>query len=259
MVLAEEIGKHGRHVIAENPGGAGPFVILCDHASKVMPPSYRGLGLSEEQMVSHIAWDPGALPVARILSERLDAPLLWPDVSRLIIDCNRAHDAPDLIPQKGEGRPIPGNRDLSPDERRNRIERFHEPYHRAIGDLVTRRTGKGLSSALVAVHSYTPVFFGTSRPWPVGIIFDRDRSLADQVIKGLQADAALNVGVNEPYSPDDGVYYTLRTHGDECGLASVMIEIRNDEITDADQCALWADRLAGILSGATLPEISASP
>ena len=40
------------------------------------------------------------------------------------------------------------------------------------------------------------------------------------------------VGVNEPYSPADGVYYTLRRHASPSGLPAVMIEIRNDHIAD---------------------------
>ena len=37
-------------------------------------------------------------------------------VSRLVIDCNRPLDAPDLIPAVSETTAIPGNASLSPDE-----------------------------------------------------------------------------------------------------------------------------------------------
>jgi predicted N-formylglutamate amidohydrolase len=40
------------------------------------------------------------------------------------------------------------------------------------------------------------------------------------------------VGDNEPYSPADGVYFTLARHARSRGLACAMIEIRNDEIAD---------------------------
>ena len=77
-------------VVAENPEGRGPFVILCDHASNRVPEAFQSFGFAEDALQTHIAWDPGALEVARILSAKLDAPLFWPDASRLIIDCNRA-------------------------------------------------------------------------------------------------------------------------------------------------------------------------
>ena len=77
-------------VVVENPDGAGPFVIVCDHASNRIPAEYASFGFADDALQTHIAWDPGALAVSRRLSAMLDAPLLWPDASRLIIDCNRA-------------------------------------------------------------------------------------------------------------------------------------------------------------------------
>ncbi len=91
------------HVRIENPDGAGPFVVICDHASNHIPDDLDSLGLSEQSKSMHIAWDPGALPVARDMARRLDAPLCWPDVSRLVIDCNRAPDASDPDPRAQRG------------------------------------------------------------------------------------------------------------------------------------------------------------
>ena len=71
---------------------------------------------------------------------------------------------------------------------------------------------RGRPTALIAIHSFTPVYFGKARPWQVGILFDDDRRLADLLIGGLEADPALTVGINQPYSPADGVYYTLDRH-----------------------------------------------
>ena len=42
--------------------------------------------------MAHIAWDPGALGLARGLAQRLDAVLVHAPVSRLIYDLNRAPD-----------------------------------------------------------------------------------------------------------------------------------------------------------------------
>lgn len=243
--MADE-GRSPVHV--ENPDGAGRFVIVCDHAANTLPPRYAGLGLPAEALIAHIAWDPGALPVSRHLAAILDAPLLWPDASRLIVDCNRALDAPDLIPTQGEGRPVPGNRDLDPAERQYRIASIHAPYHAAIDDLLDRRGAAGLASAVVAVHSFTPVFHGRARPWEIGVLFDEDQRLSRPILAALGADAALTVGVNQPYAPSDGVYYTLARHAGSRGLPAVMIELRNDVIADAAGQAAWADRLGAILA-----------
>ena len=234
-------------VVSENPDGRGDFIILCDHASNRMPPHYEMLGLSPADLVSHIAWDPGALPVSRHLSGLLDAPLLWPDMSRLVIDCNRDPQAEDLIVTASEDRPVPGNRDLPVEERRARLEQIHMAYHAAVETLIEQRNAAGLGCSLIAVHSYTPVYRGVARPWQIGILFDRNRALADRLIGALQADPALNVGVNEPYSPADRVYYTLDRHGERRGLPTVMIEIRNDEVASTDDQRMWAERIAGIV------------
>jgi predicted N-formylglutamate amidohydrolase len=235
-------------VAVENAEGAGAYVILCDHASNRFPPEFGDLGLVAEDREAHIAWDPGALGVSRHLSELLDAPLAYPTVSRLIVDCNRSLDAPNLIAALSERTIVPGNARLTDTERRRRIAAVHEPYHRAIEALVASRLAAGRETALVAVHSFTPVYHGIARPWQVGILFDRDRRLADRLIADLAADG-LTVGANEPYSPADGVYYTLSRHAESRGLACVMIEIRNDLLIGAAEQRAWAARLAAALGG----------
>ena len=244
-----DMADEGRSPVCEkNPDGVGPFVIVCDHASNRMPPGYDSLGLSPEALLTHIAWDPGALPVSRRLSATLDAPLLWPEASRLIVDCNRDPDAPDLILAESEGRPVPGNHDLAERERVRRLATVHVPYHRAIDARLESRAQADRATAIVAIHSFTPVYLGNRRPWQIGIVFDDDRRLADPIVSALKVDPALSVGVNQPYSPADGVYYTLTRHARARGLPAVMIEIRNDLIADEAVQQVWAHRLGAILA-----------
>jgi predicted N-formylglutamate amidohydrolase len=231
----------------EQAAAAGRCVVLCDHASNAIPTRLGTLGLQPSDLERHIAFDPGALPVARHLAGLLDAPLIYGLVSRLVIDCNRALEAPDLIPEASEDTPIPGNLRLDPAERRRRIAEVYEPFHRAIADLLDRRAGERCQTALVSVHSFTPVYRGLPRPWHVGVVFAEDRRLAGPVLAGLRLDPDLVVGENQPYGPADRVFWTLHRHGEARGLATAMIEIRNDLLaSDSDQRA-WAERLARIL------------
>ena len=236
-------------VIVENDDGAGGFVIVCEHASNAIPERFAGLGLSGEALESHIAWDPGALGVARHLAEQLDAPLVRATVSRLVVDCNRRLDAPDLIVSEADSIAVPGNR-ISEEERRVRIAMIHEPFHAALGRLIEDRLAAGRPTALVSVHSFTPVLHGLARPWAVGIIFGDDRRLADPLITGLKDDRSRVVGVNEPYSPADRVFYTHERHAEPHGLPSAMIEIRNDLIKDQASQRAMAVRLASLLDEA---------
>jgi predicted N-formylglutamate amidohydrolase len=245
------MAKEGRTPICEERAdGSGPFVIVCDHASNRVPQEYGDLGLPQEALLTHIAWDPGALAVSRRLSVMLDAPLLWPDASRLIIDCNRDPAAPDLIVAESEGRAVPGNGLVDGKERARRLAAIHQPYHAAIEARLAWRAAAGLATALVAIHSFTPVYLGVPRPWQVGIVFDDDRRLADPVIDALRTDPTLAVGINQPYSPADRVYYTLARHARPRGLPAVMIEIRNDGIADEAGQKAWAERLAPTIAQA---------
>jgi len=233
-------------VTITNRDGRGRCLLVCDHASNRIPPAYGGLGLSGTDQAGHTFWDPGALAVAERLSALLDAPLVASRVSRLVIDCNRAHDAPDLIPVTAEGKPVPGNADVDAAERLRRIRAFHDPFHDAIEAVIAAQR----PAAVIAIHSFTPVFFGKARPWTLGILHDDDTRLADAMIGRLDGAAGVVLGRNQPYSPADGVYYTLGRHGDARGLATVMIEIRNDQVADTVAVARWAALLGKALDPA---------
>ncbi len=231
-----------------NPAGTSPLVLTCDHASNFVPPEYGALGLSETHLSAHIAWDPGALAVARGISERLDTALIETRISRLILDCNRPLDAPDLISEISETTAIPGNRGLSAGERNARIARCWKPFHDAVDAVLDDRNRAGLPSWLVSVHSFTPVYKGVHRPWHIGIIHDEDTRLALPLIAALEELPGITVGVNEPYSPADRVYFTLEQHARPRGLPCAMIEIRNDEIRDGAGQEKWAATLAKIFA-----------
>ncbi|RWK63784.1 MAG: N-formylglutamate amidohydrolase [Mesorhizobium sp.] len=231
-----------------NPGGSSPFVLTCDHASNFLPPEFGTLGLAAEELSRHIAWDPGAIAVARRMAEALDATLVETRISRLVIDCNRPLDAPDLVPPVSETTAIPGNAGLSQKQRAARIALSWQPFHDAVASIIDTRLARGQETRLVSIHSFTPVYKGMSRPWHIGIIHDQDRRLAAPLVAALQRLAGVTVGVNEPYSPADRVYFTLERHARPQGLPCAMIEIRNDEISDEAGQRKWADLLTGIFS-----------
>ena len=241
-----------------NPGGSSPFVFTCDHASNFLPAEFGTLGLPAEDLSRHIAWDPGALPVARRMAEALDATLVETGISRLVIDCNRPLDAPDLVPPVSETTIIPGNAGLSDKQRAERVALSWRPFHDTIAEIVDKRLALGQETRLVSVHSFTPVYKGKSRPWHIGIIHDEDRRLAAPLISALRRLAGVTVGVNEPYSPADRVYFTLERHARSRGLACAMIEIRNDEISGETGQRKWADMLTGIFSNLEPEEASGS-
>jgi len=124
-------------VVVDNAAGASPVLLICEHASNFMPPDLNNLGLDTAALQSHIAWDPGALGVAKAMSAQLDATLISGGISRLVYDCNRPPNAVDAIPTKSEIFEIPGNVGLDEQQRQNRIDRVYRPFHDQIANSVS--------------------------------------------------------------------------------------------------------------------------
>jgi predicted N-formylglutamate amidohydrolase len=224
------------------------FLILCDHATNIIPRSYDGLGLPPGEMGRHIAYDIGARDVALELAAGLGAPAVLSRFSRLLIDPNRGADDPTLVMRIADGAVVPGNAAVDPDEIEARRRCFHEPYHRAIDVAIERALVAGYPPALFSVHSFTPVFHGRARPWQATVLWDTDPRLPLPLLKALEAEGNLLVGENVPYSgrlQGD----TLHTHGTCRGLANALIEIRQDQIADERDARDWGRRLARILGG----------
>lgn len=227
-----------------NSDGAGPAVIVCDHAANRIPLRLGTLGLAPEVLASHIAWDPGAAEVATRLADRLDAPLVRSGYSRLIIDCNRPLESAESIPLHSAGITVPGNQGLSAGERAARVEALFRPYHDAIAALLDHRAAAARPSVLLSVHSFTPALNGSHRPWHIGFAYGRDPRLALLLLDAFPTEGKITVGHNQPYSVDDTTDYTLPVHGEQRGLPHVLIEIRQDGLITADDADRWAARLA---------------
>ncbi|MEM8754175.1 MAG: N-formylglutamate amidohydrolase [Pseudomonadota bacterium] len=222
------------------------WLILCDHASNRVPPEVAGgdLGLPEEEMRRHIAWDVGARGVAVALAEALDAPMVAATFSRLVIDPNRGEDDPTIMMRLYDGTIVPGNRHADAEEKARRIELFHRPYHDAVDAQLDRAFAAGATPRILSVHSYTPQLRGRpKRPWHVGLLWDRDDRIFRPLFARLQREEGLVVGDNEPYSGQlrgDCLY----RHATQRGLPHVLIELRHDLIETPEDQARWGRDLA---------------
>lgn len=236
--------------VIENPQGAGRVVLVCEHASRTIPDGWGTLGLDAAQRQAHIAWDPGALDLARGLSRRLDATLIHAPVSRLVYDVNRGPNQAGAFPLRSEMHDIPGNAALTPAERLARTRAIYLPFHVAIRGLVVERLALGQSPVIVTVHSFTPVWFGQPRRVELGVLHDRDPALATGILRHMQAAGGLDVRLNEPYSAADDVTHTLRLQATPFGLPNAMLELRNDLIATPAAADDMAARLAPAISAA---------
>ena len=230
--------------------GPSPFFIVCDHAGRRVPRALKSLGLSEEQLSRHIAWDLGAVEVASRLGELLGAHTVWQRYSRLVIDCNRPLGASDSIVARSEITDIPGNRQVAPDAAEARAEEIFRPYHDEIRRALDAREAARRPTILVAVHSFTPVFQGVARAWHAGVLSLRDRRVAEPLLRALRDEGDLMIGDNQPYSAGDLTDYTLVRHGEQRALPHVELEIRQDLLDSGQGQDAWAARLARLLPAA---------
>lgn len=235
-----------------NAAGTNDIVLVCEHASNRIPAALDGLGLSEAALTSHAAWDPGAQSVALLLSKSLDAVLISAGFSRLVYDLNRPPEHPDAMRAVSEIYQIPGNADLSAQDRTARTEGLYKPFHDEIDRILERYQAEGRAPVLVTIHTFTPVYLGQTRAVELGILHDHgDTRLADQILDAAPAITELVTRRNEPYGPEDGVAHSLQMHALPGGLLNVMLEIRNDLVTSADQQHEMARIVETLLLAAT--------
>ena len=227
--------------------GQSNFVIAVDHAGARIPRRLGDLGLPPTELQRHIAWDIGALAVARQVAAALDAPLVAQNYSRLVIDCNRDPKVATSIPTVGESIEIPGNIGLGEDEVLARRAEIFDPYHNHLRALLDERLAAGRPTILVAQHSMTDIFKGVRREMHAAVLYNRDRRFAGLTLDLLRREADLVIGDNEPYFVSDDSDYTIPRHGEARALPHVEIEIRQDLVSDAAGQAQWARRIARVL------------
>ena len=232
---------------------AGPLdagvLLVCDHASNVIPPGYGALGLRRDALDRHIAYDIGAADLTRALAARLNAPAALSTFSRLLIDPNRGADDPTLVMRFSDGAIVPGNARIDAAGVADRRQRFWAPYRQTIEATVEAMLATGEPPALVSIHSFTPVWRGAPRRWKVGVLWDRDDRIPRPLLEALHAEPDLHahgIGDNEPY---DGALAgdTVDAVATARGLANALIEVRQDLIDERTGAFAWAEKFARLL------------
>lgn len=227
------------------PGAASaPVFITCEHASERFP---EGVALPDEDAWlrgTHWAFDLGAEAIVRELAAELDAPAVLSAFSRLVCDPNRDEHEPTLFRDVAEGRVVRLNVDLPATERRRRIEAYHRPFHEAVHAALAQSQAE----ILLSIHTFTPVYEGNARAMEVGVLFDEEEALADEVAIVLR-DAGFVVAMNEPYSGRDGLIYSAARHARAHRRRALELEVRQDLAVSPEARARLVPVLARFFRG----------
>jgi predicted N-formylglutamate amidohydrolase len=232
-----------------NEAGKAPVLLVCDHASREFPAAMQRLGVANWVLEKHVACDIGAAMVTRHLAALLDAPAVLAGYSRLIVDLNRKLHDPSAFVKVSDGIAIPGNLDMSEEERQQRIDSFFNPYHGAISERLDAFRERGIVPAFVSVHTCTPVFNRVVRQMHIGIMWDSDPRIPVPLLEALRAMDGVSVGDNEPYSGRHPHDFTVDHHAEQRGYPSVGIEVRQDLVDTDAGARKWAGILAEGLGG----------
>ena len=239
--------------------GDAPFFIFCDHASNVIPPALNGLGIPDDVLKTHIAWDIGAGALATALGAALGATVFKCGFSRLVIDPNRAVNAADLIPATSDQIPVPGNQMMSATDRTARIETYHTPYHHALGRAIRAMQNAHGRFLAVSIHSFTNRLMGDGdeRPWPIGLLWHEDEPSARMMMEYLRRETGWPIGDNEPY--DARVFnYSVDEHIGPKDIPHLTLELRQDKICDTSGVEEMAALIAGGVKAITTNDIYSS-
>lgn len=226
----------------ENPKGSAPVLIVCDHASNRVPKVLNDVGLSKADLEKHIAWDPGTENIGRYMSEKLDATAFFASYSRIVVDVNRGERSPECMREVSDHIHVPGNKNLSAAEKRQRLDEIFWPYHRALSTQIKGYLKKGIVPVIVSLHSFTPEMDGFKRPWHIGVLWNKEETIAMRLVENLRAqNPGMVVGENEPYTLKQANLSknTIKTHAEDTGLPYVIVEFRQDLVATKRDAQKW--------------------
>ena len=219
-------------------------LVSCEHASNRLP---EGMKASAEMMALHIAWDPGALKIARRLAETFNAPLHAGEYSRLVVDLNRTVGNSVLVRRVSDGHRIPFNHGLRRADVERRIQDYYLPYRTAVSEAVKGIIQDCGRCVHLCIHTYTPQLGDNVRGNDIGLLYDPHRqpeaALVRELREALIERTGLVVWLNRPYQGTaDGILPRIREVHDAKVYVGIELEVNQrftevpaelDDIADA--------------------------
>jgi len=228
------------------------IVLTCEHAGNRIPREYARLFAGAAAILaSHRGWDPGALPLGKLIARKLRLPLLCTSWSRLLVEANRSAHLKKVWSQF--------TAHLPQSERERILARYWRPHRQQVEKAIRTAISTHGSVVHVAVHSFTPVLDGEKRNADVGFLYDSKRrpeaDLARRWGERLRAAApGLRVRNNYPYRGDtDGLPTALRRQHGRKRYRGYELEV-NQALLAGKHWRRVGDALAATLAQVLAPQ-----
>lgn len=210
-------------------GSTRQIVLSCEHGGNRIPAAYKHLfARAGDVLTTHRGLDIGALAVARRMSSMLSVPLVYSDISRLLVELNRSRHHHGLFSEY--------TRDCGPDMRERILQRYYFPYRQQLETLIRDRINRKHTVTHLSIHSFTPELDGKVRSTDIGLLYDparpRETAFCREFQEAIQQ-SGLRVRRNYPYRGNaDGMTTHLRSVLPAAAYLGIEIEINQKLLID---------------------------
>lgn len=228
-----------------NAESTSPILLVCEHAGRAIPQKLDTLGLADDQLSMHIAYDIGTEKVARKLAARFGCTLIVQRYSRLVLDCNRPPDTVESVPVVSDHISIPGNQNLTRRDLDARTREIFDPFAVACRTHMAKQHLRYSYS----IHSFTPSMNGLDRPWDLGFLYRHPKSLGDDLYRlASRLWPSMTLGNNEPYQIADETDWFIPVCAEPRQIPHSLLEIRNDHLLTDEGCEQWSGQVYDLFS-----------
>lgn len=215
-----------------NAEGESPVFISCEHASGNIPSRFQDLGIKKEefsQVSDH--YDKGCKEMSEHLSKELKAKCMLANYSRLVVDLNRKEDHPDIVKEKSFDYQIPGNTEVTKEEKSSRIDNYHKPYHAKLQSELQGMKEKHGKMAYINVHSFSHWVEGKDRDIDICLVHkEGDAKVNKRIIDILSR--KYKVKGNAPFSgATSSIFQDYQSASDTAGIT---LEINDKHMQDPE-------------------------
>ncbi len=200
------------------------LIVTCEHGGNRVPAAYARLFSGHRRPLNrHRGHDPGSLELARACARRLQAPLHFATVTRLLVELNRSHGHRALFSAVTKSLPR---------EEREALRRDHYlPYRSEVEADVARAIAAGRRTVHFSMHTFTPQLDGKLRRADVGLLYDPRRSGEAAICAAIRQSLRLRrpdllIRMNYPYQGKaDGFTTALRKKWAADSYVGIEIEV----------------------------------